>query len=141
MSMDARYVEAHKSDDVYTLLSEIGFNARMAGTREVESVNRSISITDRGVLFRESKEYKERVQWCTEQVTAIIGRLRNEASAPIALRAVPLEVLKDALAPPVQEADAPHFTEAHVEMLDTYFYMIPKENPDWIPAADEMNES
>lgn len=136
--MDARYTEEHKSDNVYMLLSEVAYNSRMAAENDRDSVNRSYPLKDRGLFTKYAKEYRERADWCIEQVQNIIGKMKNEASAPLALRAVPLETLIEALAPPVQQADMPHFTEEHCKMLDEYFYMIPKENPDWIPSADEM---
>lgn len=136
--VDPGYVENHKEDNVFGLISEVAFNSKMAAYREKDSLDRSIPIGDRAVFHGQQKQFLDRVEWCKSRICEIIMKMQDEANAPLALRSVPVDVLVEALAPPVQGADVPHFTREHCEMLDEYFYMIPKADDGWIPSAEEV---
>ena len=138
--MDKEFIEEHKDDDVYELIEVYGNEIRLSERRERDSMDKTCSLNDRAVMLDKSRIHLKRARWCKDQIQKVIGGLINEASTPVVSRAIAKETLMEALVPDVQPADGPHWTAAHIDALDYYFWLIPKPDEGWTPMPEYVKE-
>lgn len=137
--MDEKYIKAHEDDDIFKLINELTQNVALCEKNITESVCLpNLSTADRTALKEFSERYNERIDWCRESINKIIEFLIEKAYVPTEKRAYPGESLKELLAPKVQPADWPHFTEEMIDFLDQYFWLVPKLEDGWLPSLEEM---